>query len=166
MHWKRQEGMEFCGTGRNKCICNWCDMQREDAYFSGHLVCHIFGLACVLMLRPISPKLVLFTDVWVSTIPRNFNFNTLLLSIHVSGYFSYLSFLIVLFIGWLLFHSLEKHEYLQIERKRRRSDPVLWQNPLYQQKIRNQRTTHTNATKNFDYTTIADRLMTVSWSNK
>ena len=25
---------------------------------------------------------------------------------------------------------------------------------------------HTNATKNFDYTTIADRLRTVSWSNK
>ena len=25
---------------------------------------------------------------------------------------------------------------------------------------------HTNATKNFDYTTIADRLSTVSWSNK
>ena len=25
---------------------------------------------------------------------------------------------------------------------------------------------HTNATKTFDYTTIADRLRTVSWSNK
>ena len=25
---------------------------------------------------------------------------------------------------------------------------------------------HTNATKNIDYTTIADRLRTVSWSNK
>ena len=33
-------------------------------------------------------------------------------------------------------------------------------------KFENQRTTHTNATKNFDYTTIADRLRTVSWSNK
>ena len=53
------------------------------------------------------------------------------------------------------------------KRKRRRSDPVLWQNPLYQQKIRKPKdNTHTYATKNFDYTTIADRLRTVSWSNK
>ena len=39
-------------------------------------------------------------------------------------------------------------------------------NPYTNRKFENQRTTHTNATKNFDYTTIADRLRTVSWSNK
>ena len=38
--------------------------------------------------------------------------------------------------------------------------------PYTNRKFDNQRTTHTNATKNFDYTTIADRLRTVSWSNK
>ena len=38
--------------------------------------------------------------------------------------------------------------------------------PYTNRTFENQRTTHTNATKNFDYTTIADRLRTVSWSNK
>ena len=38
--------------------------------------------------------------------------------------------------------------------------------PYTNRKFENQRTTYTNATKNFDYTTIADRLRTVSWSNK
>ena len=37
--------------------------------------------------------------------------------------------------------------------------------PFTNRKFENQRTT-LNATKNFDYTTIADRLRTVSWSNK
>ena len=55
---------------------------------------------------------------------------------------------------------------IQIKRKRRRSDPVLWQKPLYQQKIRNQRTTHTNATKNFDYTTIAENNWTIPYYYK
>ena len=40
----------------------------------------------------------------------------------------------------------------------------IWLNPmtetLYQQKIEQ----HKNATKNFDYTTITERLRTVSWS--
>ena len=36
--------------------------------------CHTFGLACVLMLRPISPELVLFPDFWASTTPRFFCF--------------------------------------------------------------------------------------------
>ena len=51
-------------------------------------------------------------------------------------------------------------------KRKRRSDSVLWQNPLYQQKIQKTKGQHTNATKNFDYITIADRLRTVSWSNK
>ena len=38
--------------------------------------------------------------------------------------------------------------------------------PYTNRKFENQRTTHINATKNFDYTTIADRLRTVSWSNR
>ena len=36
--------------------------------------CSTFGLASVLMLRPISPELVLFPDFWVSNIPRYFFF--------------------------------------------------------------------------------------------
>ena len=36
--------------------------------------CPTFGLACVLMSRPISPELVLFPDFWVSNIPRYFSF--------------------------------------------------------------------------------------------
>ena len=35
-------------------------MPTEDAYSSGHLVYPTLGLACVLMLRPISPELVFF----------------------------------------------------------------------------------------------------------
>ena len=42
---------------------------------------------------------------------------------------------------------------------------VLWQNPYTHRKIQNATSQHKNATKNFDYTTIADRLRTVSLSN-
>ena len=38
------------------------------------LFCPTFGLASVLMSRPISPKFVLFPDFWVSNIPRYFFF--------------------------------------------------------------------------------------------
>ena len=58
-------------------ICNGCGMTTEDAYSSGHLVLSHFGtlgLASVLMLRPISPELVLFPDFWVSNIPGYFCF--------------------------------------------------------------------------------------------
>ena len=37
--------------------------------------------------------------------------------------------------------------------------------PTPTEKSKEQRDNITNATKNFDYTTIADRLRTVSWSN-
>ena len=36
--------------------------------------CPTLGLASVLMLRPITPELVLFLDFWVSNIPRYFCF--------------------------------------------------------------------------------------------
>ena len=36
--------------------------------------CPTFGLACILMSRPISPELVLSTDVWISNTPRYFSF--------------------------------------------------------------------------------------------
>ena len=42
--------------------------------------CPTLGLASVLMLRPISPELVLFLDFWVSNIPRYFCFCLLLTS--------------------------------------------------------------------------------------
>ena len=38
--------------------------------------CPTFGLTSVLMLRPISPELVLFPDFWVSNIPLYFSFTT------------------------------------------------------------------------------------------
>ena len=50
--------------------------------------------------------------------------------------------------------------------KGERSDTVLWQKPLHpQQKSKEATWQHKNATKNFDNTTIADRLRTVSWRN-
>ena len=49
--------------------------------------------------------------------------------------------------------------------KRKRSDSVLWQKPLHPQNNLKSNMQHKNATKNFDYTTIVDRLRTVSWSN-
>ena len=36
--------------------------------------CPTFGLACVLMSRPISPELVLSPDLWISNTPRYFSF--------------------------------------------------------------------------------------------
>ena len=36
--------------------------------------CPTFGLACVLMSRPISPELVLPPDFWISNTPRYFSF--------------------------------------------------------------------------------------------
>ena len=55
---------------------------------------------------------------------------------------------------------------LFLERKRRRSDSDLLYDktpiPTENSKINGQ---HKNATKNFDYTTIADRIRTVSWSD-
>ena len=41
---------------------------------------------------------------------------------------------------------------------------VLRQKPLYQQKFKKAKWQHKNATKNFDYTTHADRLRKVSWT--
>ena len=58
------------------------------------------------------------------------------------------------------------HTPFGYKRKRKRSDSVLWQKPLHPQKNKKKSNDTTpNATKNFDYTTIADRLRTVSWDN-
>ena len=51
------------------------------------------------------------------------------------------------------------------KRKRKKSNSVLWQKPLYTEKIQKAMWQHKNATKHFDNTTIADRLRTVSWGN-
>ena len=45
--------------------------------------CPTYGLASVLMLRPMSPELVLFPDVWVSNILRYFCFCSLLYPHHI-----------------------------------------------------------------------------------
>ena len=50
--------------------------------------------------------------------------------------------------------------------KRKRSDSVLWQKSLHQTENSKKQSDNTkNATINFDYKTIVDRLWTVSWSN-
>ena len=58
-------------------------------------------------------------------------------------------------------HDTMKHTMRQKEKERDLTQWVLWRKPL------NSTTNlqHKNTTKNFDYTTIADRLRTVSWSN-
>ena len=50
-------------------------------------------------------------------------------------------------------------------RKRRRSDSVLWQKTPIPTENSKRNAHNKNATINFDYTTIADQLRTVSWSN-
>ena len=50
--------------------------------------CPTLGLASVLMLRPISPELVLFLDFWVSNIPRYFCFALCVLSRYPFGFLS------------------------------------------------------------------------------
>ena len=66
--------------------------------------------------------------------------------------------------------SLIEHNDIYLMNRKREKEGDLTQSydktPYINRKFENQRTTHTNATKNFDYTTIADRLRTVSWSNK
>ena len=54
-----------------------------------------------------------------------------------------------------------------VKRKRKRSDSVLWQKSLHRQKNPNSNYCDNakRPRKNFDYTTIADRLKTVSWGN-
>ena len=56
---------------------------------------------------------------------------------------------------------------LKYKEKRKRTDPVSRRIPLHPQKTaKGKGTIHNRHTKkNFDYTTIADRLRTVSWSN-
>ena len=49
-------------------------MQTEDAYSSWHFACPTLGIACVLMLRPISPELDLFRDFKVSNFAGFFLF--------------------------------------------------------------------------------------------
>ena len=50
--------------------------------------------------------------------------------------------------------------------KKKRSDSVLWQKPPHTNiEFKKAKWQHKNATKNFDYTMIADWLKTVSWSN-
>ena len=53
------------------------------------------------------------------------------------------------------------------KKKRKRSYSVIWQKPPHRQNTSIQKATwqHKNATKSFDYTTIAVRLRTVSWGN-
>ena len=49
--------------------------------------------------------------------------------------------------------------------KRKRSDSVLWQKPLHAKTNQKSNMTTQKRHQKFDYTTIADRLRTVSWKN-
>ena len=46
-----------------------------------------------------------------------------------------------------------------------KSDSVLWQKPQHRQNNPKSTVTTQNRHQNFDYTSIADRLKTVSWGN-
>ena len=52
-----------------------------------------------------------------------------------------------------------------IREKKKKSASVLWQKPLHSQKIPNSNVKTQTCHQNFDYTTIADGLRAVSWSN-
>ena len=82
--------------------------------------CPTLGLACVHMLRPISPELVvLFPDFWVSNIPQYFSFASI-----GSGKSMYSAFSnivgICLFLG-ISFTLDECHAWFQLNRFRRAS---------------------------------------------
>ena len=49
-------------------------MKTEDGYSSGHLVLSRLGPTFVLMLRPFSPDLVMFSETQISNIPWYFYF--------------------------------------------------------------------------------------------
>ena len=55
-----------------------------------------------------------------------------------------------------------KQKYLVWKRKRKRSDLVLWQKPIWQTKLHTNQCNSTKAQKNADYTSIADRLKRTS----
>ena len=59
----------FYGTFATGATCQQRTLTPQDTWS-----CPTLGLASVLMLRPISPELVLFPDFWVSNIPRYFYF--------------------------------------------------------------------------------------------
>ena len=102
--------------------------------------CPTLGLACVLMSRPISPELVLSPNFWISNIPRYFSF------------------------AWKLYHSSQLAERsVQCWEKKEE----IWLSPITKaptptEQFKKLKWQHKYATKNFDYTTIADRLRTVS----
>ena len=60
--------------------------------------------------------------------------------------------------------SKDWHRFIK-EKKGRDLTQSCDKNPYTHRTIQKATWQHKNATKNFDYTTIADRLRTVSWSN-
>ena len=54
---------------------------------------------------------------------------------------------------------------VMIKIKRKRSDLVLWQKPCPRRNVKRTKWQHKQRHKKFDYTAIANRLRTVSWSN-
>ena len=76
-------------------------------------------------------------------------------------------FLSELNLAQLIVYDIVKDKSWSFKEKKKEIWPSpMTKTPHTNRKFENQRTTHTNATKNFDYTTIADRIRTVSWSNK
>ena len=66
-----------------------------------------------------------------------------------------------LMIEWYWFTRITMWTFY-FKRKRKRSDSVQWQKPLRPQENQPETWQHTNATKKFDYTTIADQLTVVN----
>ena len=64
------------------------------------------------------------------------------------------------------FVKLYSNDINVMKRKMKRSDSVLWKKALTPAEMSKGQSDNTNnATKKFDYTAVADRLRTVSWSN-
>ena len=59
----------FHRTFATEAACQQRTLTPPDTWF-----CPTLGLACVLILRPIAPELLLFPDIWVSTTSRYFCF--------------------------------------------------------------------------------------------
>ena len=70
-------------------------------------------------------------------------------------------------INWwqLVYNMLQKTQIFIFREKGRDLTQSCDKNPYTHRTIQKATWQHKNATKNFDYTTIADRLRTVSWSN-
>ena len=131
--------------------------------------CRLSGAICIhwhadCLLEELSRKTTKMVSIrnWSITSSGNLSYSFWGFKIHVR------------LIGWLVwmkmtFDALFRSEIDVTRNVRREKERALTQsydkNTYTHRKIQKAMWQHKNATKNFDYITIADRLRTVSWSN-